>query len=216
MDIMVKAIRAAFLSLFLSPFTTLAEVGDTHSVKAETAIVHESADKNSPHVEKLSRFAQVMEMDIQGEWYEVYVASSDLSGWIHSSMLMLLGADTSNGDLAAPVTLSRSSMSPTRIVKFKLKDSDKTPAMKDFEKYLLKYNARTNVLKGYIPFTKAEPLENGNLQLIVTSAWLKKSKARQRSSLITLYTKWKKAVNNTELRVIAVDSLGNEILHYPK
>lgn len=213
---MVKITGILFLTLLLSPAATLAEVGDIHSVKAETTILHESADKNSPQVEELSRFAEVMEMDVQGEWYEVYVASSDLSGWIHLSMLMLLGDDTDNGESAAPVTLSRQSMSPTRVVKLRLKDSEKTPAMKDFEKYLLKYNARTNVLKGYTPFTKAEPLENGNLQLVATSAWLKQSKARQKSSLITLYTKWKKAVNSADLRVIAVDSDGNEALNYPE
>ena len=210
--------KIAFISLLLLflPVTSLAEVGDTHTIKAEVAFVHASADKNSPQVEKLERFAQVMEMDVQGQWYEIYIASSDLSGWMHVSALAIPEADS--GTSPAPeMTLSRSHMAPKRIVKLKIKDSEKTSAMKEFEKYLLKYNARTHTLNGYTPFTKVEPLvEDGNLQVTVTEQWLKQSRAKQKSSLITLYAKWKNAINNIDSKVIAVDSIENEVLSYPE
>ncbi len=145
---------------------------------------------------------------------EVYVASSDLSGWIHASTLALLGADNgSSATLASAVTTGPAHRKPAKL---KVNTSSKkTPGIKDFEKYMLKDNARTSILKGYIPFTKAEPLENSDLQVTVSNMWLEKSKARQKSSLITIHTKWKKAVNNVTPKVIAVDSNGNEVLNYP-
>ncbi len=211
---MTKTAKALVFILLLSPMAVSAEAGDTHTVKADTAILRQAASKNSPQVEKLGRFSQVVEMDIRGEWYEVYVASSDQSGWMHSSTLALPDADN-DADSAPKMTLSRSHMRPKRIVALKVKDSEKTPSMKNFEKYLLKYSARTQTLKGYTPFSEAEPLENGNLQVTATSAWLKLSKAMQKSSLIVLHTKWKKAINNSDSEVIVVDVSENRVLNYP-
>jgi len=93
---------------------------------------------------------------------------------------------------------------------------NKSSSLKEFEKYLLRYNVRTSTIKGYIPFTHAEDLGNGDLNLTVTNQWLDKSKARQKSSLITLYTRWKKANNSPDVRVHAVDPSGNQVAQYPK
>ena len=212
---MLKTIKALSLSLLLLPMAAPAETGDAHTVKAESAILYESADENSPQVKELGRFAQVVEMDVQGEWYEVYVADADLSGWMLSSMLML--PDSDDGDSApTKMTLSRTQMMPKRIVEIKIADTDKTPSMKEFEKYILKYSARTRVLKGYTPFTKVEPLQNGNLQVTATGAWLDQSKARQKVSLIILHTKWKEAVKNNDAKVVVVDDNENQVLNYPQ
>ncbi len=207
------------LLLLFGSTPAMAEVGDIHTIKVDNAVVREGANKSSPQVEKLGKGAEIMEMDIQGEWYEIYVASSDLSGWMHVSTLALLGQD--GGGTAAPATeTTTTKAAPKKAVakapRLKVKSGgNKSSGMKEFEKYMLKYNARTYVLKGYTPFTNAEQGENGDLVVTVTSTWMEKSKARQKSSLITLYTRWKKASKNSDSKVIAVDTSGNQVLNYP-
>lgn len=209
---MLKTAKSLFLSILFSPVLVLAEIGDIHTVRLDGAVVYEQADKSSPLVEKLSTGSEVMEMDVKGEWYEIYVASSDLSGWLHVSTLALLGSGSGGSVASAAVAAVTSGPA-----KLKVSASDqKTSGMKDFEKYLLKYNARTQALKGYTPFTGAESLEDGVLLVTVSDIWLEKSRARQKSSLITLHIKWKEAVDSGAPKVIAVDSNGNEVANYPQ
>lgn len=224
----MKIRQVLALPLILITTPALAEVGDIHTVKSDSVIVYEAPDEGSTKVDKLTSGAEVMEMDVQGEWYEIYVASTDVGGWLHVSSLALLG-----GGSPAPATAPEVASAPA--VQAKPKPSVAAPAsapsspkivmktqgskssgLKEFEKYLLKYNVRTNAIKGYIPFTHAEDLGNGDLNLTVTNQWLDKSKARQKSSLITLYTRWKKANNSPDVRVHAVDASGNQVAQYPK
>lgn len=218
MESVVSIKKVLPLALLLTAGNVLAEVGDIHTVKVDNAVVREDANKGSAQVEKLGKGAEIMEMDIKGEWYEIYVASSDLSGWMHVSTLALLGQDS--GGSAAPAAASSKPAAKKKVAKapkLKIKSGGKkTSGMKEFEKYLLKYNARTYVLKGYTPFTNAQEIDDGNLQVTVTNTWMEKSKARQKSSLITLYTRWKKASKNSDSKIIAVDTSGNEVLNYPK
>jgi hypothetical protein len=195
----------------------MAEVGDIHSVKVNNAIVREAPDKSAKQVSKLGSGAEIMEMDVQGEWYEVYVASSDLEGWMHVSTLALLGGGAPVVPAATQTKTAKTASASAAPVKLAVKSSaGKSQGMKEFEKYLLKYNARTNTLKGYIPFSGAEDKGNGELQLTVTNQWLEKSIARQKSSLITLYTRWKKINASGIAKVYAVDPGGNPIISYPK
>jgi len=219
----VKISPVLALSLILSPIPGLAEVGDIHTVKVDSALVREGPDKASTQIDKLSSGAEIMEMDIQGEWYEIYVASTDVGGWMHVSNIALLGGGTP-APAAAPEVASApaakaktaSAAAPTSAKIVVKSQGSKSASMKEFEKYLLRYNVRTNTIKGYIPFTNAEDMGNGELNLTVTNQWLDKSKARQKSSLITLHTRWKKANNSSDVRIHAVDPSGNKVAQYPK
>jgi hypothetical protein len=224
----VKIRQVLALAVMLGPVSAWAEVGDIHMVKVDSAVVREAPDKAATQVDKLSGGAEVMEMDVQGEWYEVYVASTDVGGWLHVSTLDLLGggvptpAPAAEQPAAAPTpavakaptkTASAAPSSPT--IRMKTQGT-KSSGMKEFEKYLLRYNVRTNTIKGYIPFASAEDMGNGQLNLTVTNQWLEKSKARQKSSLITLFTRWKKANNTNDVQINAVDASGNKVAQYPK
>ena len=222
----MKTRLALAMVLAVVSIPALAEVGDIHTVKVDNAIVRENPDKASTQLDKLSSGAEVMEMDVQGEWYEIYVASTDVGGWMHVSMLELLGSGAPVVEKApapaAPVAkakpVAKPAPSPAPVsTRLSIKSSGKkTPEMKKFEKYLVKYNARTSALKGYIPFTNAQDMGDGKLHVTVTNQWLDKSNARQKSSLITLYTRWKKASKASEPKVIAIDASGNEISQYPQ
>lgn len=209
---------AVFLPvLIFSAVSALAEVGDIHTVKVNSAIVREAPGKSARQVDKLSAGAEIMEMGIEGKWYEIYVASTDMEGWMHVSTLALLGGGAPAVPVAkaAPAKAAKTPKPPPTKVVFKSSGS-KSRAMKDFEKLLLKYNARTSSLKGYVPFSAAVDKGNGELHLTVTDQWLEKSSARQKSSLITMYTRWKSLTDAANPKVYAVDTSGNPIINYPK
>ena len=67
-----------------------------------------------------------------------------------------------------------------------------------------------------MPFTSAEDAGNGELKLTVTNRWLDNPRARRTTSLITIYSKWKRANNSPNVRVLAVDPSGNPIVNYPR
>ena len=220
-----------FISLLaLTPLTAIAEVGDIHTVKTDNAIVRDGPGQDSAQVDKLGNGTEIMEMAVQGDWYEIYVADTDLSGWMHVSTLEILGgadaetaiqeAITSPSESSpkpAPAQAAKPVPQPSSATRISVKsDGKKSGLLKDFEKYLVKYNSRTNVLKGYVPFTGAVDSGSGELQLTVTKNWLEKSKARQKSSLITIYSRWKRA-NPTipNVKVTALDQSGNQVVEYP-
>jgi len=185
-----------------------------HTVKVNSAIVRETPEKKGKVVEKLAIGAEIMEMEVQGEWYEIYVASTDLSGWMHISTLGLLGG---GGAVAAPAEkTSKKAAAKPKPQKIQISSAEASPELKEFQKYLLKYNARTFVLKGYTPVLNAGDDGNGKLSITVTEAWLNKPNARKKSTMIILYTRWKKQNNLGESQVIAVDGEGNEIMRYPQ
>jgi hypothetical protein len=227
MERIVKFRKSLYLFLLITPCIATAEVGDIHTVKVDNAVVRDGPGEDKAQVDKLGSGSEIMEMDVQGEWYEIYVASTDLSGWMHVSSLELLGGGSADivAEEAAAVPAStgagdsapKPAAKPAAPTKLAIKSSGaKSAGMKTFEKYLVKYNARTNVLKGYVPFTGAEDAGDGELHLTVTNNWLEKSKARQKSSLITLYSKWKRANPSlANVKVVALDPSGNEVVQYP-
>lgn len=220
----MKLNKLLLLLLALSPCITLAETGDIHIVKNNDAVVRDGPGDSAAQVDKLSSGTEIMEMAAQGEWFEIYVADTDLSGWMRKSDLDLrAGGDAATvaseatevtQDTPAP---SASPAAPAQTAKVVIKTTgEKTEALKEFEKYLVRYNARTNVLKGYTPYLGAEDKGNGELYVTVSNKWLEKSKGRQKSSLITLYSRWKRMNNAAAVRVYAQDQSGNPIIQYPK
>ena len=210
----MKINQALLIVLLLNSVPAIAEIGDMHTIKVDKAVVREGPKKSSPQIDTLGAGAEIMEMDVQGEWYEIYVASTDVSGWMHVSTMKLLGSDA---ETPTSATVAKAKPKKVKVKSASKQSASKQSAsMKTFQKYLLKYNARTNVLKGYVPFSGAEDVGNGELHLTVTSSWLEKSRARQKSSLITLYTKWKKAGKLTDAKVYAIGPDGDKISNYPK
>ena len=221
MESTVKLSRLLFSLVVFTPCIAIAAVGDIHTVKVDNAIVRDGPGKEANEIEKLNNGNEIMEMDVRGEWYEIYVADTDLSGWMHVSTLQLLGggdAETVAAEAAATTAKDEPKApagkpvpQPSASTKIAIKSSGPMSAgVKDFEKYLLKYNARTNVLKGYVPFSGATDAGNGELQVTVTKNWLEKSKARQKSSLIAIYSQWKRA-NPARNHLIQYDSEGIDI-----
>ena len=221
----MKLSRLLFSLVVFTPCIAIAAVGDIHTVKVDNAIVRDGPGKEANEIEKLNNGNEIMEMDVRGEWYEIYVADTDLSGWMHVSTLQLLGGGDAE-TVAAEATAKDESKAPagkpvpqsSASTKIAIKSSGPISAgVKDFEKYLLKYNARTNVLKGYVPFSGATDAGNGELQVTVTKNWLEKSKARQKSSLIAIYSQWKRAnPASSTVRIVALDQSGNNVVQYPK
>ena len=211
----MRLIRFLPFILLSSPVTTFAEIGDIHTVKSSSAVVRETPDKKGIKVETISQGSEVMEMDTQGEWMEIYVASTDLSGWMHVSTMKLLGGGAP-APAATPAAKTKVAKSEPKQKKIQISGSSNTPEIKDFKKYLLKYNARTFVLKGYTPFLTAKDSGDGKLVLTVTNAWLNTAKARQKSSLIILNSRWKRTNNFSDTQIIAVDESGNEVTRYPQ
>jgi hypothetical protein len=213
----MRLIRLLPFILLSSPVTTFAEIGDIHTVKASSAVVRETPDKKGKKVEIISQGSEVMEMDTQGEWMEIYVASTDLSGWMHLSTMKLLGGGTpAPAPAAAPAAKTEVAKPEPQQKNIQISGSSNTIEIKDFKKYLLKYNARTFVLKGYTPFLNAKDSGDGKLLLTVTDAWLNTAKARQKSSLIILNSRWKRANDNSDTQIIAIDESGNEVNRYPQ
>ena len=224
----MKIKPSLFLVFALTPYLAVAEVGDIHTVKSDNAIVRDGPGQDSPQVDKLPTGTEIMEMAVQGEWYEIYVADTDLSGWMHASTLQILGgadAETAieqaisspSGEAAKPAQVAKVAPQPAATTKISVKSSGpKSSGVKEFEKYLAKYNARTNELKGYVPFSGAEDSGNGEVQLTVTKNWLEKSKARQKTSLIRIYSRWKRANPSlSKVKVVALDKSGNLVVEYP-
>ena len=188
----------------------LAAVGDTHTIKADNTPLHEESFDTSPILEKLKSGEKAMEIEALGEWYEVYIAQSESVGWVHKSNLSLQNDDSQT---AAPNQTEQ----PQGKLQFKVQSNkDASPGLKKINQYLLKYNARTHVLKGYVPFTKAQETQDGNLILTISDDWLQQPISRRRTSLITLYTRWKKIRNQGDTKVIAVDLAGATVLRYPR
>ena len=227
MESTVKLRKLLLSFLVFIPGIAIAAVGDIHTVKVDNAIVREGPGKEANQIDKLNNGNEIMEMDVQGEWYEIYVADTDLSGWMHVSTLELLGGGDAETVAAEAATAAQDEPKaaagkpvpqPAASTKIAIKSSGPLSAgVKEFEKYLLKYNARTNVLKGYVPFSGAADAGNGELQVTVTKNWLEKSKARQKSSLITIYSKWRRAnPASSTVRIVALDQSGNNVVQYPK
>lgn len=186
--------------LFL-PAAALAEVGDIHTVKVNTAAVHAAADAQSPKLREVIKGAEVMEMNVRGEWYEIFVVSSDgAGGWMHASTLALAAA--------APAAKPAAVIPPA-------KGGAKTAFIREFEEYLVAYNARNLTLRNYTPFSGAEELTDGHVLVTVTGRWLEESKAKQKSSILALYMYWERLTDNDAARLIAVDSDGNEVYRHP-
>jgi hypothetical protein len=200
-----------------SPVATFAEIGDIHTVKSSSAVVRETPDKKGKKVETISQGSEVMEMDTQGEWMEIYVASTDLSGWMHLSTMQLLGDGTpAPAPASTPTAKTKEDKPEPEQKKIVISGSSNTQEIREFKKYLVKYNARTFVLKGYTPFLNATDSGDGKLVLTVTNAWLNTTKARQRSSLIILNSRWKRTNDYSDTQIIALDESGNEVNRYPQ
>ena len=223
MERVVKIRQIFSLVLVLMPVPALADVGDVHKIKTSSAIVREAPANDSKQTESLPKGSEIMEMDIQGEWYEIYVADTDLGGWVHVSDLEILGGGVSTavsseaavGESAEPTSYTTGAAQPAS-GKIILKSATSISAgVRKFETYLTKYNSRTKSLKGFFPFAAAEDTGNGELRVTVTNKWLEKPKARQKTSLIRLYSKWKHANKSPDVTVYAVDPNGNEFTHYP-
>jgi len=133
---------------------------------------------------------------------------------MHLSTMKLLGSDAPEAASAPVAKADEASPKPEK--NLQLSGSSSTPEIKDFKKYLLKYNARTFVLKGYTPFLTATDSGEGKLVLTVTNAWLNTTKSRQKSSLIILNSRWKKASDSSDTQIIAIDESGNEVNRYPQ
>ena len=211
--------------LLLSPCISLAEVGDVHIVKGDNAVVRDGPGDSAAQVDKLASGTEIMEMAVEGEWFEIYVADTDLTGWMKKADLELqaggdaatVASEAASTPAATAETSGPVPAAPSAAAKITVTSSgEKTAALNEFEKYLVRYNARTNVLKGYIPYLGAEDRGNGELYVTVSNKWLEKSKGRQKSSIITLYTKWKRMNSNSGVRVYAQDQSGNPIVQYPK
>jgi len=211
---MMRLIRFLPIALLCNPVATLAEIGDIHTVKSSSAVVWETPDNKGKKVETISQGSEVMEMDTQGEWMEIYVASTDLSGWMHLSAMKLLGSGAPESASTPPPETKKAKAAPEK-TKVEISSSN-TPESKNFKKYLVKYNARTFVLKGYTPFLNASDGGDGKLVVTVTNAWLNTPIARQKSSLIILNSRWKKATDSSDTQIIAIDESGNEVNRYPK
>jgi len=222
----VRSSQLIALLLILSPITAFAEVGDVHTINVDIAVVYEGPDKSSAEAGKLPKGTEVMEMDTQGEWFEIYDADSDVGGWMPKSNMEILGggdAGSVASEAAAvaepdkPVASAKPVGADTTSAEISLKSSGaKSPGLQKFEQYLQKYNIRTKEVKGYVPFTSAEDAGNGELKLTVTNRWLDNPRARRTTSLITIYSKWKRANNSPNVRVLAVDPSGNPIANYPR
>jgi len=207
----------------LLPLPVLADVGDIHTIKADSAAVRDGPGDNSPKIDNLPKGSEIMEMDIQGEWYEIYVADTDLGGWVHVSELEILGGGVAQEvatqasariEEAAAATTGAAQPESAQII---LKSATSISAgVRKFESYLTKYNTRTKALKGFYPFAAAEDVGNGELQVTVTNKWLEKPRARQKTSLIQLYSKWKRANQSPDVTVYAVDPNGNSFAQYPE
>lgn len=209
----MKIIAALPVLLLAGTAIVLAEVGDIHTVGTNTAQVRETPDKNGKPVEKLSQGAEVMEMDVKGEWYEIYVASSDLSGWIHVSTLKLLGAGGDSVATDDSTATKPAAAKPAPRIKITTVGKS-TDAIKAIRKVIIKRNANKVALKGYAPYISAEDIGDGKLQVTVTDSFTKRSKGEMLANLIVIHTSWKKSYDNAQ--VIAVDADGNEIYKYPR
>jgi hypothetical protein len=213
------------LVIILSPVSAFAEVGDVHTVKVDSGSVYKEPNKDSAAIEQLSKGTEIMEMDTRGDWHEIYVADTDLGGWMQRSDLQILGGGGAQA-VAAEATVVETTSQPAPAAKPVGSDptsaaitlttsGSKTPELEEFEKYLLKYNSRSLELKGFVPFAGATDAGNGQLTLTVSNKWLDKSKARQKTSLIRIYSRWKRANGSPEVTVQAVDLSGNPIISYP-
>lgn len=217
-------IRQIFpVALILLPIHGLADVGDIHTVKVDSSVVRDGPANDATQIERFSKGKELMEMDIQGQWYEIYDADTDVGGWVNVSDLEILGGGVSSAvsseaatakveDTQRSTTGAAQPDSPQIILKSATSIS---AGVRKFETYLTKYNTRTSSLKGFIPFSAAEDVGNGDLHVTVTNEWLDKPKARQKTSLIRLYSKWKRANDSPDVKVFAVDPSGNKIINYP-
>ena len=213
----------ALLPLLLSflPAALFAEVGDIHTVKTGAAAIHEAASALSPKLREIRQGAEVMEMSRQGEWYEVFVISSDgAGGWIHRSALAL--ADDAAGHPAAvdtappPAAVQQTSPDVAQSVAIaKTKAGAKSEPFILFGKHLNEYNTHAYERENYTPFNYAEELENGHLRLLVTHEWLRQSDATRKNSLMAMREFWRQTSGNNNAIIVAVDSDGNMVSFYP-
>lgn len=210
------------IAILLNPLNALAEVGDVHTVKVDSATVYEEPDRGATAIENLPKGTEIMEMDTRGDWHEIYVADTDLGGWMHRNDMQILGGGQAEVVAAEAAVVEKPSaparpegVDPTSAVIALQTSGAKSEKIQKFEKYLLKYNSRTLELKGYVPFSGASDDGQGKLTLTVSNKWLDKPKARQKTSLIRVFSKWKRASGATESTVEAIDRSGNTVISYP-
>lgn len=210
------------VAILLSPLNVLAEVGDVHTVKSDSATVYEEPNRGASAIENLPKGTEIMEMDTRGDWHEIYVADTDLGGWMHKNDMQILGGGQAEVVAAEAAVVEKTSApastagtDPTSAAITLKTSGAKSDKMEKFEKYLLKYNTGTLELKGYVPFSAASEDGQGKLTLTISNKWLDKPKARQKTSLIRIYSKWKRASGAAESSVEAVDLSGNAIISYP-
>ena len=190
------------LSLSVSLFATalFAEVGDIHTVATGVATVHENPERRSAAVQTLKRGDEVGERAAQGEWYQVQIPSSALSGWVHFSQLARRGGENKADD--TPPSQAQVSAGA------------KSARLETLEARMREYNDRTRALHGYTPYAGAEELDDGGLRVTVTAMWRQQSTAKRKSSLTALHAIWKQ-VTDGDARIIAVDSQGREVASHP-
>ncbi|TNG02123.1 MAG: SH3 domain-containing protein [Gammaproteobacteria bacterium] len=186
---MIKRTVSACLLLISS--AAIAETGDLLPVIEDGVKVRAKPSDSAKVTGKLGKGAEVMEMAVEGDWYEIYDADNDISGWVNKSVLKVSASAASK-----PASASTAKM------------------FQQFEKEFKKYNERVKSLKGYTPFVDAKPGEEDEMVVTVTDEWKSKRRSSRKATLMAVHRRWENAVGYEGVVVRAIDESGKELMNY--
>jgi uncharacterized protein YgiM (DUF1202 family) len=183
--------RTLLTCLLFASSSAIAATGDLLPVIENGVQVRAKPSDSAKVTGKLKKGAEVMEMAVEGDWYEIYDPDNDISGWVTKSVLKISAASAS----AAP------SVSSAKV-------------FQQFESEFKEYNERVKTLKGYQPFVDAKAGEEDDMLVTVTDEWKNQRRSTRKATLMAVHRRWQNAVGYEGVVVRAVDESGQELMNY--
>lgn len=204
-------------SMALLAAAAVAAPGDALVVTGDVVNVRAGPGARDPVLFHVYRDQEAVELTRRDNWVQVQIPDRAADGWIHSSLLQVVGRmmptdaepDTSRGSAEGTLQAAKTAADPpTPIIETALSASE-SEALARFRSNVSEFNARAVAAAGVDLFTGAEALDGGTVRVLVTDAWDWVPEAGQTSYTNALFDRWRAAAAwSGPLRLQLVDPSG--------
>jgi hypothetical protein len=177
---------ALLLTVLAFPARVLPIPGDERYVASEFAVVREEPYGAASVVAKITHGQAVVEIERQGNWLQVGVIGTGITGWVHLSFL----TEPNDAQRRAHPLI---------------------PAMRRFQPVFDAFNDM-NAPDGETPFLSASDRGNGVLLVTASLKWWSRPVARKQNDLMSLYQMWQVANEYLPVTVLITDPQGKRRL----
>jgi hypothetical protein len=218
-------VLGASIALLATP--AVAAPGDALVVTGEVVNVRAGPGMGEPVLFHAYRDQQAEELERTGEWIHVTIPGQPSDGWIHQSLLQIVGrAEPAASEAPAPApdarpeglaavggaavapSLEAAAASSGPAIDATVAASESDPLAR-FQGVVQEFNARALALAGVELFSGADPAGDGAVQVRVTDAWDLVPPAGRTSYTNALFDRWRAAAGGSgRLRVEVVDPSG--------